>query len=150
GASVGEVLSVLPLIDRLIERGFRVLLTSGTLTSSRIAARRGHPSLIHQFIPLDARRFVTRFLNHWKPDLALLAESELWPNLMGELGRQGTPLVLVNGRLSARSSERWAKLPKSARTILSNVDLCLAQSRDDGQRFHALGAPRVEVAGNLK
>lgn len=149
-ASVGEVLSVLPLIDRLIERGFKVLLTSGTLTSGRIAARRSHPSLIHQFVPLDARRFVSRFLDHWRPELALLAESELWPNLMGELGRRGTPLVLVNGRLSPRSSDRWAKLPKSARKLLSNVDLCLAQSRDDGQRFQALGAPRVEVAGNLK
>ncbi len=150
GASVGEVLSVMPLIERLMERSFSVLLTSGTLTSGRIAARRGPPGLLHQFIPLDAHRFVARFLDHWKPDLALLAESEIWPNLMGELGRRGTPLVLVNGRLSSRSSQRWAKLPKSARNLLSRVDLCLAQTRDDSQRFQALGAPRVQVAGNLK
>ncbi|HQS07393.1 MAG: 3-deoxy-D-manno-octulosonic acid transferase [Rhizobiales bacterium 24-66-13] len=150
GASVGEIVSVLPLIERLAGRGYGILLTSGTLTSSRIAARRAHPSVIHQFMPLDAHRFVGRFLDHWKPDLVLLAESELWPNLMSELGRRNTPLVLVNGRLSRRSAERWAHLPKSARALLSRVDLCLAQSRDDAARFKALGAPRVEVVGNLK
>lgn len=150
GASVGEVLSILPLTERLLERGFRVLLTSGTLTSSRLVAQRGHPDLIHQFVPLDARRFVSRFLHHWKPDLALMAESELWPNLMGELSRRGTPLILVNGRLSERSSERWARLPRSAHTLLGTVDLCLAQSEEDAARFHALGAPRVTATGNLK
>lgn len=150
GASVGEVLSILPLIERLAERGFHVLLTSGTLTSSRIVARRNHPSVIHQFVPLDARKFVTRFLDHWRPDLALLAESELWPNLMTEVARRGTPLVMVNARLSDRSSERWARLPRSARSLLGTVDLCLTQSREDAERFRALGAPRVQPVGNLK
>ncbi|WP_127089851.1 3-deoxy-D-manno-octulosonic acid transferase [Aquabacter cavernae] len=150
GASVGEVLSILPLIERLAERGFHILLTSGTLTSSRIVARRNHPAIIHQFVPLDARKFVTRFLDHWQPDLALLAESELWPNLMTEVARRGTPLVLVNARLSDRSSERWARLPKSAHSLLGTVDLCLTQSREDGERFRALGAPRVQPVGNLK
>ncbi|OYX11424.1 MAG: 3-deoxy-D-manno-octulosonic acid transferase [Rhizobiales bacterium 32-66-8] len=150
GASVGEIISVLPLIDRLMERGYGVLLTSGTLTSSRIAARRAHPGVIHQFMPLDAHRFIRRFLDYWQPDMALLAESELWPNLMAELSRRNTPLVLVNGRLSARSADRWARLPVSARALLSRVDLCLTQTREDGDRFKALGAPRVQVAGNLK
>ncbi|WP_341990249.1 3-deoxy-D-manno-octulosonic acid transferase [Azorhizobium sp. AG788] len=150
GASVGEIVSVLPLVERLMGRGFAILLTSGTLTSSRIAARRAPRGVIHQFVPLDAPAFVRRFLDHWKPDLALLAESELWPNLMTELDRRGTSVVLVNGRLSLRSSERWKRLPKSARALLSRVDLCLAQTQDDGARFKALGAPRVEVVGNLK
>lgn len=150
GASVGEVISILPLSERLLERGLRVLLTSGTLTSSRLVAQRGHPALIHQFIPLDARKFVARFLDYWQPDLALMAESELWPNLMGELSRRETPLILVNGRLSERSSERWARLPRSARSLLGTVDLCLAQSEEDAARFHALGAPRVAATGNLK
>lgn len=150
GASVGEVISVLPLIERLDARGFKVLLTSGTLTSSRVAERRAPRGVIHQFVPLDARGFVARFLDHWAPDLVLLAESELWPNLLAELGRRGTPIVLVNGRLSQRSANRWARLPKSARALLSRVDLCLAQSEEDGQRFRTLGTPRVEVSGNLK
>ncbi len=150
GASVGEIVSVLPLVERLMGRGFSILLTSGTLTSSRVAARRAPRGVIHQFVPLDAPAFVRRFLNHWRPDLALLAESELWPNLMTELDRRSTAVVLVNGRLSQRSSERWKRLPKSARALLSRVDLCLVQTREDGARFKALGAPRVEVAGNLK
>ncbi|MEW6255978.1 MAG: 3-deoxy-D-manno-octulosonic acid transferase [Pseudomonadota bacterium] len=150
GASVGEVLSILPLIERLTERGFNVLLTSGTLTSSRIVGRRGHPSIIHQFVPLDARKFVTRFLDHWKPDLALMAESEIWPNLMTEVARRGTPLMLVNARLSDRSAERWRRLPRSARSLLAMVDLCLAQSREDADRFRSLGATRVQPVGNLK
>lgn len=150
GASVGEVISVLPLIERLRARGFGVLLTSGTLTSSRVAERRAPPGVIHQFIPLDTRGFVSRFLDHWSPDLVLLAESELWPNLLAELGRRGTPLVLVNGRLSERSAKRWSRLPKSARALVSRVDLCLAQSEEDGRRFRTLGTPRVEVSGNLK
>lgn len=150
GASVGEVISVMPLIERLDARGFQVLLTSGTLTSSQVAQRRAPRRVIHQFVPLDARAFVSRFLDHWAPDLVLLAESELWPNLLAELGRRGTPIVLVNGRLSERSASRWARLPKSARALLSRVDLCLAQSEEDGRRFRALGTPRVEVCGNLK
>ncbi|GGF60728.1 3-deoxy-D-manno-octulosonic acid transferase [Azorhizobium oxalatiphilum] len=150
GASVGEIVSVLPLVERIVGRGFHILLTSGTLTSSRVAARRAPRGVIHQFVPLDAPSFVRRFLGHWKPDLVLLAESELWPNLMTELDRRGTAVVMVNGRLSQRSAERWARLPRSARALLSRVDLCLAQTPEDGARFKALGAPRVEVAGNLK
>lgn len=150
GASVGEVISVLPLIERLDARGFRVLLTSGTLTSSRVAAQRAPDGVIHQFVPLDARGFVARFLDHWKPDLVLIAESELWPNLLAELGRRGTPIALVNARLSDRSARRWSRLAKSARALLSRIDLCLAQSEEDGSRFRALGTPRVEVCGNLK
>ncbi|MFG1372638.1 3-deoxy-D-manno-octulosonic acid transferase [Xanthobacter oligotrophicus] len=150
GASVGEVISVLPLIERLDQRGFKVLLTSGTLTSSRVAATRAPPGVIHQFVPLDARGFIARFLDYWAPDLVLLAESELWPNLIAELGRRGTPVVLVNGRLSERSAKRWARLPKSARALLSRIDLCLAQSEEDAERYRSLGTPRVEICGNLK
>ncbi len=150
GASVGEVMSLLPLAERLDARGFKVLLTSGTLTSSRIAAERLPAGAIHQFVPLDARGFVRRFLDHWSPDLVLVAESELWPNLFAELGRRSVPLVLVNGRLSARSARRWAKLPMSARALLSRIDLCLAQSAADAGRFRTLGAARVMNCGNLK
>ncbi|MGU3493590.1 3-deoxy-D-manno-octulosonic acid transferase [Xanthobacteraceae bacterium A53D] len=150
GASVGEIVSILPLVERLTGRGFHILLTSGTLTSSRIVARRAPRGVIHQFVPLDAPVFVRRFLDHWKPDLVLLAESELWPNLVTELARNGTAVVMVNGRLSQRSAERWARMPRSARALLSRIDLCLAQTPEDGARFRALGASRVEIAGNLK
>lgn len=150
GASVGEIISVLPLSERLLERGFACLITSGTLTSSRIVAQRGHHDLIHQFIPLDAPRFVSRFLDHWQPDLALIAESELWPTLFRQLGRRAIPMVLVNARLSQRSAKRWARLPGTAKALLGHADIALAQTPDDADRLRALGAPRVEVTGNLK
>ncbi len=150
GASVGEVNCVLPLVGQLRARGFVVLLTSGTLTSSRLVERRAPKGVIHQFCPLDATLFISRFLDHWQPDLVLLAESELWPNLLTELSRRNTPTVLVNGRLSARSARRWQRMPKSAHALLSRVDLCLAQSETDAERFRALGTERVDISGNLK
>ena len=82
GASVGEVLAVMPLIGRLRAMNFAVLLTSGTVTSAEIARQRLPAGAVHQFIPLDAPRFVARFLDHWRPDLALFVESDLWPNLI--------------------------------------------------------------------
>ncbi|HSI41832.1 MAG TPA: 3-deoxy-D-manno-octulosonic acid transferase [Xanthobacteraceae bacterium] len=150
GASVGEMLAVLPLMDRLRARGFRVLLTSGTVTSARLAATRLPADMIHQYVPLDSPVFLRRFLKHWRPDLVLLAEAELWPNLMLEVKALGVPLLLVNARMSQRSFGRWHRLPRSAAALLSRVDLCLAQGEGDGDRLRRLGAPRVTVTGNLK
>lgn len=150
GASVGEVLAVTTLIDQLRARGFRVLLTSGTVTSARLAQSRLPPDVIHQFVPLDSPVFVRRFLRHWRPDLVLLAESELWPNILAEVNARRTPLVLVNARMSRRSFERWRRIPRSAAALLSRIDLCLAQGEPDGEHLRTLGAPRVMVTGNLK
>jgi 3-deoxy-D-manno-octulosonic-acid transferase len=150
GASVGEMLAVIPLVDRMRARGFGVLVTSGTLTSAELAQDRLPEGAIHQFIPLDAPRFIRRFLDHWRPDLALFAESDLWPNLIMESASRGIPLVLVNGRLSERSFQRWRKAPASIGALLRNFDLCLAQSATDADRYTELGAPRVRMTGNLK
>lgn len=150
GASVGEGLALLPLVERLVGRGLEVLVTTGTVSSARILAERLPPGALHQFVPLDVPSMVRRFLDHWRPELAILAESELWPNLMIETTRRSIPLVLVNARLSRRSFERWRRLPRFIGPLLGLVDLCLAQSALDAERFLALGMPRVTVAGNLK
>jgi 3-deoxy-D-manno-octulosonic-acid transferase len=150
GASVGEILAVIPLVDRIRARGFSVLVTSGTVTSAEVAERRMPPGVIHQFVPLDAPRFVTRFLDHWRPNLALLAESDLWPNLIMESTARGIPLILVNGRLSQRSYSRWCKAPRTMAAMLERFDLCLVQSAHDAERYSELGAPRVILTGNLK
>jgi len=150
GASVGEMLAVIPLVDRIRARGFAVLVTSGTVTSAELAQRRMPPGVIHQFVPLDAPRFVTRFLDHWRPNLALLAEGDLWPNLILESSARGIPLILVNGRLSQRSYARWCKAPRAMATMLERFDLCLVQSAHDADRYTELGAPRVNLTGNLK
>ena len=150
GASVGEMLAVIPLVDRIRARGFAVLVTSGTVTSAELAQRRMPPGVIHQFVPLDTPRFVKRFLDHWRPNLALLAEGDLWPNLILESSARGIPLILVNGRLSQRSYARWCKAPRAMATMLERFDLCLVQSAHDADRYTELGAPRVNLTGNLK
>ncbi|WP_131194291.1 3-deoxy-D-manno-octulosonic acid transferase [Lichenihabitans psoromatis] len=150
GASVGEALALLPLIERLTTRGFAVLVTTGTVSSAAILGQRLPPGAIHQFLPLDIPRFVSRFLDHWRPDLAMLAESELWPNLIVELSKRDVPLLLVNARLSARSFGRWRRFPRFIRAVLDRTTLCVAQTKEDADRFKALGAPTVTVGGNLK
>ncbi len=150
GASVGEALSLLPLIERLTQSGRKAIVTTGTVSSATLLAARLPAGAMHQFVPLDAPRFVRRFLDHWRPDLALFAESEIWPNLVIETSRSGAPLVMVNARMSARSFARWRKRPDFIGALLARFDACLAQSTEDAARLTQLGAPRVEMAGNLK
>ena len=150
GASVGESLSILPIAERLTQRGLSVLITSGTVTSARLIERRLPPGALHQFVPLDVPRYVRRFLDHWRPDLALVAESELWPNILIEVDQRGIPLMLVNARMSERSFRRWSRLSGMIGALLGRIDLCLAQSPADADRLARLGAPRVGVVGNLK
>ena len=150
GASVGEMLAVIPLVEALRERHFNVLVTSGTVTSARLAEERLPAGAIHQFVPLDTPAFTKRFLDHWRPNLALLAESDLWPNLIMGCAAKGVPLILVNGRLSERSFTRWRYLPRTIGALLGCFDLCLTQSEPDAERYTELGAPRVSMTGNLK
>jgi 3-deoxy-D-manno-octulosonic-acid transferase len=150
GASVGEMLAVIPLIERLLAKNFAVLMTSGTVTSAALAERRLPAGAVHQFVPLDAPQFVARFLDHWRPDLALFVESDLWPNLILTCAERDIPMILVNGRLSERSFKRWRFLPQVIAPLLARFDLCLAQSTGDAQRYGQLGAPRISNIGNLK
>jgi 3-deoxy-D-manno-octulosonic-acid transferase len=149
-ASVGEMLSVLPLIERIRERDVTVLVTSGTVTAAGLAAQRLPRGVIHQFVPVDVPQFVTRFLNHWRPNLVLFVESDLWPNLIMTAARRDIPLILINGRLSERSFKRWRMFPRTIAALLNSFDLCLAQSAEDAERYAELGAPRYRTTGNLK
>ena len=150
GASVGEMLAVIPLIENIRAQHFAVLVTSGTVTSAALADRRLPEGVMHQFIPLDAPAFVSRFLDHWRPDLALFVESDLWPNLILTCAERKIPLILVNGRVSERSFGRWRLFPGAIAALLARFDLCLAQSSANAQRFSRLGAPRISSTGNLK
>jgi 3-deoxy-D-manno-octulosonic-acid transferase len=152
GASVGEAISALPLIQRLLDEHatLHVLVTTGTVTSARLLAERLPDRAFHQFAPLDRTAWVRRFLDHWRPDLALWMESELWPTLIGETRGRGIPMVLVNGRMSPRSFAGWRWAPGLARRLLGAMALVLAQSEEDQSRLARLGAPRAECPGNLK
>ncbi len=149
-ASVGEFMSILPLIECITARKINVLVTTGTLTSATIAAQRLPKGAVHQFIPLDIKAYMQRFLDFWQPNLALLTESEVWPNLMLATSHRRIPLGIINGRMSARSYKRWYKIRKSMNTLLSKVDFCLAQSMGDANRFTELGCKNVQNIGNLK
>ncbi len=149
-ASVGESLSMLPLVERLCARKLAVLLTTGTVTSARLMAERLPPGALHQYVPVDRMAYVRGFLDHWRPDLALWAESEFWPNMLAESHRRGIPLVLVQGRISAKSFAGWKKVPGFIRKLLSCFDLCLAQTEDDAHRLKALGSRDTRCLGNLK
>jgi len=150
GASVGESLSALPLIEKLLADGARVLVTSGTVTSATIMKQRLPKGALHQFVPLDTPRAVARFLDHWRPDAGLFVESDLWPNLILGAKARGVRLALVNARISARSADRWRFARKSVAALLGAFDMVLAQDEDFAARFRALGASEVQVAGSLK
>ena len=105
-----------------------VLVTSGTVSSARVLAARLPSGAMHQYAPLDAPKFVKRFLDHWKPDIVLFAESELWPNVIAAVHARKTPLFLVNARISRKSVERWRRVPYACRRLLEMIDMCLAQT----------------------
>jgi 3-deoxy-D-manno-octulosonic-acid transferase len=151
-ASVGEAVSLLPLIDRILVRlpGAEVLVTTSTITSARLMAERLPARAIHQFVPIDQRRAVRRFLDHWRPDLALFVESELWPNLILETRRRAVPMALLNARLSERSFRRWHRWRGVAAPLFGSFSLVLAQDQRQAERLSALGAPRVLSVGDMK
>src|SRR3954454_6456427 len=150
GDSVGEVLAGAALIERLRALNLRILLTSGTVTSAAIVTKRFPADIIHQYVPYDSPCYVARFLDHWRPSLALFIESDLWPNLILSSAARRLPMVLINGRMSQRSFPRWRRVSGTISALLGRFELCLAQSQLDGERFAALGSPNVTVTGNLK
>lgn len=152
GASVGEALSMLPAVNEIVSRAGAptVLVTSGTVTSARLMRERLPDGAIHQFVPIDRMPYVRAFLDHWKPDVAMWWEQELWPNLVLETHRRAIPMLLVNGRMSPGSYGKWLRWPGIARKLLKCFDLVMAQTETDAARFRELGARAVERMGNMK
>lgn len=152
GASVGESLSILPLIERILKdhAGWSVLVTTGTITSARLMEERLPDGAIHQYVPVDRVSYIRRFLEHWKPDLALWVESEFWPNMVIETRASAIPMVILNGRMSSASFSGWLKNHAMIKRILSSFQLVLAQSNLDADRFRTLGASNIATPGNLK
>ena len=151
GVSVGESLSLLPLIEALRARrpDLTLLVTSGTVTSAEVLAKRLPAGVIHQFAPVDAPGVAARFLDHWRPDAALLVESELWPNLILAAQARGVRLALLSARMTQDSAEGWGRAPATARRLLQAFDLVLPQDAATEARLMRLGA-RVDGRLNLK
>jgi len=151
GASVGESLSHLPLIDHLRKErpDLTLLVTSGTRTAADLLSARLPIGVIHHYVPIDAPRAVARFLDHWRPNLALFVESELWPTLIFAAHERGVSLALLSARMTKGSADGWARWPKTSKALLSCFDLIQAQDSASGERLTALGG-KVQGLANLK
>lgn len=153
-ASVGESLALLELLRRMLDEqpDLTILVTTGTTTSAAVMAERLPPRALHQYVPLDAHRFVTSFLDHWRPDVAIWTESELWPTLITETHGRGIPMLLVNARMSKASHDKWRFLRGMAQSLLSRFELALVQDSLTEIYLRRLGMPveRMEVTGTLK
>ncbi|MDD3288549.1 MAG: 3-deoxy-D-manno-octulosonic acid transferase [Alphaproteobacteria bacterium] len=151
-ASVGEAMSVLSLISALKENypETTILITTGTVTSAGMLSKRLPKDVIHQYVPVDRAPYIRKFLDHWKPDIALWIESELWPNTLDEMRKRRIPAVLLNGRMSEKSFRRWLYVKPWIKSLLSTFHMCLAQTTDEVERFKKLGAKDALYMGNLK
>jgi 3-deoxy-D-manno-octulosonic-acid transferase len=152
-ASVGESLSLLPIMERLLTRlpQAELLVTTGTVTSARLLGQRLPPARArHQFLPIDHPLAIRRFLDHWRPDLALWVESEFWPNLLLDTHRRGIPMALLNGRISARSASGWQRAPGLIGALIGCFDLVLAQDAVQAARLRRLGKAAIVEVGDLK
>lgn len=151
GVSVGETLSLLPVVERIRKARpeLTVLVTSGTLTSATLLAQRLPAGVIHQFAPVDGPQAVATFLDHWKPTLGVFVESELWPNLIAAAKARGVKLALVSARITEKTAKGWGRFPGAIRQILSSYDRILPQDQASAGRLERLGA-RVDGLVNLK
>lgn len=152
GASVGESISMLPLINRLLELypDVHVMVTTGTTTSAEVMAKRLPERAFHQYLPIDNPVFTTRFVRYWQPTIALWFESEFWPAVLSTIKRKNIPLILINGRISNKSFKRWQQFEFVIKELLGCFTACLGQSEEDAYRLRVLGAKDVMCLGNLK
>ena len=153
-ASVGEAMSILPLINNYIEEEKikKILITSITLSSGKILEKRfsENSKVIHQFLPLDINLFTNKFLEHWKPNLCVFIDSEIWPNLILNINKKKIPLILINARITKKSFNRWKIFINFAKKIFETFDLCMASNKESENFLKFLGAKNIKNYGNLK
>jgi 3-deoxy-D-manno-octulosonic-acid transferase len=152
GASVGEILSIIPLVkkyekDQSINQ---ILITSSTLSSSKIIKKFKFKKTIHQFYPIDHVIITQKFLKYWKPNIAIYVESEVWPSMFNELDKEKIPLILLNTRMTKVSFNRWQMLPKFAKQIFGKISLALPQNLETLKYLKLLKVKNIKIAGNIK
>ena len=152
GSSVGEILSIVPLIEKLEKKKNikKVLITSNTLSSAKIITKLKLKKTFHQFFPLDADFLVEKFLNHWKPKAVFFIESEIWPNMIKKIKEKNIPLILLNARITKKSFKKWNVITSFSKKIFSKFDLCLSQNNETCSYLKILGAKNIKKIGNLK
>ena len=152
GSSVGEILSIVPLIEKLEKRKNikKILITSNTLSSAKIINKLKLKKTFHQFFPLDTVFLAEKFLNHWKPKVVFFIESEIWPNMILKIKEKNIPLILLNARITKKSFLKWNSVPSFSKKIFNEFNLCLGQSDKTCNYLKVLGAKNIKKIGNLK
>ena len=151
-ASVGESLSILPIINKLenTKSISQILLTTGTTSAAKIVMKKLSSKTVHQYLPLDTPLFNARFLKHWKPAYAIFVESEIWPNLILQIKQMKIKLAIINGRMTLNSYNKWLRFKKSSELIFKSFDLCLTQNQESSFFYKKLGINNTYYTGNLK
>ncbi len=152
GASVGEFQSIVPLLEKYEKSNdiSQILITSNTLSSSKIISKIKLKKIIHQFFPIDSSFLVKKFINHWNPSMALFIDSEIWPNMLINLKEKNIPTVLINARITKKSFKRWIKLKRFSKLIFNIFDVCLSSNKETAVFLKKLGSRNVKYYGNLK
>ena len=152
GASVGEILSIIPIIKELEKDKNikKILLTSSTTSSASVVLKFKFKKTVHQYYPLDINFLTKFFINYWKPKIAIFVDSEVWPNMYKNLYRKKIPLILLNARITKKSFNRWKFFPNFSKAIFSKITLALPQNSETKQYLHLLGVKNIKIAGNLK
>ena len=151
-ASVGEMLSIVPLIEKLEKNKNikKILITSSTLSSSNIFLKFKFKKTIHQFFPIDSNFYTKKFIKYWKPSLAIFVESEIWPNIILNLKNKNIPLILLNARITKKTYKKWKKISFFSKSIFNKFNICLSQNNETKNYLRKLGAKNVKELGNLK
>ena len=152
GASVGEFQSIVPLLEKLekSKKISQILITSNTLSSSKIISKIKLKKISHQFFPIDNDLIMKKFIKYWKPSIALFVDSEIWPNTLINLNKEEIPSILINARITRKSYNRWIKLKKFSKLIFNKFDLCLSSNKETVSFLKKLGAKNIKYYGNLK
>ena len=152
GASVGEILSIIPIIEKLEKNKKikQILITSNTVSSSKVLSNLKLKKTIHQFFPIDTQYNCNKFLNYWCPSLIIFVDSEIWPNMITRVKKKSIPLILLNARITKRSFKRWLRFPDTAKNLFQNFDTCLSSSEQSKKYLKILGARKIKYIGNLK
>ena len=152
GASVGEILSIIPIIKRFEQdkKIKKILITSSTISSSHILSKFKFIKTVHQFYPFDLNFLTKYFINHWKPKLAIFVDSEIWPNMFNNLHKKNIPLILLNARITRKSFNRWKFFPNFSKEIFGKITLALPQNMESKKYLKLLGTKNIKFTGNLK
>ena len=150
--SVGELLSIIPLIEKIENNNqiSQILVTSSTLTSSELFKKFKFKKTIHQFYPIDNNYFAKKFLDNWKPSIAIFVDSEVWPNMLINLNKKKIITILLNARISIKSFKRWKKLSFFSKNLFSKFNYTYPQNKETQKHLKKLGVKNIKLIGNLK